>query len=203
MAKHHNFGTGVERPINVTDLLICGPYSAHCEPLNLSIMTDVDERPTSPVGRIAPVTIRYCQDRQCNDCKNLLDCNFCPKCSCQICRPGQPYISDNISYHNSSDEESKGKSFVKRKSGPQSLAPQASPLKRIKTKSVSTETKQLVSEAASSAINLPALAEVGPFCLVTLAHGYQGCLETCHIVPWALSDENVRFISFLFKFQQN
>ena len=68
-----------------------------------------------------------------------------------------------------------------------------SPVKRVKADSVNTTIKKLVNEAAVSAAKASSSVppSIGRFCLISLRHSPEDCLETCHIVPRALVEDEV------------
>jgi len=68
-----------------------------------------------------------------------------------------------------------------------------SPVKRVKADSVNTTIKKLVNEAAVSAAKASSSVppSIGRFCLISLGHSPEDCLETCHIVPRALVEDEV------------
>jgi hypothetical protein len=147
-------------------------------------------RPDSPLGRIAAQQFYYCSSCKCTDCNNALERTFCPKCICQDCKPRDgSYIPDQ-----DDDEDDRRRAFGKRKQIP----PLSSPQKRVKVDSLNTTIKNRVSDAATSAANSPSNPSppvppnVVRFCLISLGHSPEDCLQTCHIVPRALSEDHVR-----------
>jgi hypothetical protein len=68
-----------------------------------------------------------------------------------------------------------------------------SPVKRVKADSVNTTIKKLVNEAAISAAKASSSVppSVDRFCLISLGHSPEDCLETCHIVPRAIVEDEV------------
>jgi len=147
------------------------------------------ERPDSPVGRIAPVPFHYCADCHCESCGRVFSRTFCPRCSCAACTKD----SKDHAYIPEHEEDDQPSALGKRKQ--ESLVLAISPVKRVKADSVNTAIRKLVNEASISAANaaLPVPSNVNRFCLVSLGHSPEDCLETCHIVPRALGEDNVLF----------
>ena len=147
------------------------------------------ERPDSPLGRIAPISFHYCVDCNCESCERVFSHTFCPRCSCLACTKD---LKDHA-YIPEHDEDDQPSALGKRKQ--KSLVLAISPVKRVKADSVNTAIKKLVNEASISAANATLLvpSNVNRFCLVSLGHLPEDCLETCHIVPRALGEDNVLF----------
>ena len=146
-----------------------------------------NKRPDSPLGRIASPSFYYCIDCNCDDCAHVFNLTFCPRCQCLACTKDPkdpPYVSEY-------DEDDQPPALGKRK---QKFAV-ISPVKRVKAGSVNTVIKNRVSEAAISATNAssPVPSNVSRFCLLSLGHRAEDCLETCHIVPRALGEDDVLF----------
>jgi hypothetical protein len=143
-----------------------------------------NKRPGSPVRRIAAAPFEYCADCECDVCKRVFSHTFCPRCSCSTCAkdPNDP------PYRPEHDEDEKPPGLGKRRK----LFP-ASPVKRIKADSLNTVVKNLVDAAAISASNATLCVpdNVDRFCLISLGHSAEDCLETCHIVPRALGEDDV------------
>ncbi len=140
-----------------------------------------DERPDSPLRRIAPVPFYYCLDCNCNSCAHLLRRTFCPRCECRAC------IKDPKDPTYTPEHDESSTALGKRKQNSLTI----SPVKRVKADSINTVIKRLVYEAALSAASLPMPPNVGRFCLISLGHSAEDCLETCHIVPRALGEDDV------------
>ena len=149
------------------------------------------ERPESPLGRIAPAPFYYCFDCHCDNCRRVFSSTFCPHCECQTCS-GNSKDPTYTPERESDDSEQDPSALGKRKQ--KSLM--ISPVKRVKADSVKTAIKNLVQEAAFSAAgaSLPSMPDnVGRFCLISLGRSSEDCLETCHIVPRALNEDEVLF----------
>lgn len=145
------------------------------------------ERPESPLSRIAPAPFNYCVDCHCDNCKRVFSCTFCPACGCQACSRS---VKD-ITY--APERDGSPSALGKRRQ--KSLM--ISPVKRVKADSIKTAIKKFVQEAAISAASASSFEvvppNVGRFCLISLGHSSEDCLETCHIVPRALDEDNVPF----------
>jgi hypothetical protein len=153
-----------------------------------------NERPESPIGRIAAAPFEYCADCECDDCKRVFSHTFCHRCSCSscsTCAKDPPYIPE----HHKDENWEKPLALGKRR---MNMFP-ASPVKRIKADSLNTAVKKLVNAAAISAANATLCVpdSVHRFCLLSLGHSAEDCLETCHIVPRALGEDDVLFHSVI------
>lgn len=142
-------------------------------------------RPTSLIS------YNFCQSCSCQRCRKIQAVGRCINCKCDDCVDVLP----SHNYH-SSDETSDEKISGNEEASEKSVLSKSlvTPQKRITIKSLSSQQKEAVRDAACAAA--PELefseAESLGFCLVSLLNDYSTSLQTCHVIAQnVVSKDNV------------
>ncbi|KAG6899048.1 hypothetical protein C0995_007335 [Termitomyces sp. Mi166 len=120
----------------------------------------------------------FCERCSCQRCRNIRSVGRCSNCKCEDC--ANVLLCDD---YRSSDET------LNEKTSDDDTVPEIrkliTPRKRIPIRSLSTQQKEAVRNAARAAapgLTIPEAESLG-FCLVSLMNDHSTSLQTCHVIP--------------------
>ncbi|KAF9478971.1 hypothetical protein BDN70DRAFT_879371 [Pholiota conissans] len=152
----------------------------------------------SIVGRASAVDSEYCRFCDCPVCSTTRDRGYCPTCGCSKCAPSEKdQESKDKDYENPEDDNPKRKrSKVETLKNSRDLP--ATPSRRGIHGSVASSLATARAHTDTAALQAAGITEPGimRFCLVTFGSTAADCLETCHLVPRALDEDNYAKLEF-------
>ncbi|KAG6848108.1 hypothetical protein H0H93_003301 [Arthromyces matolae] len=145
-----------------------------------------------------PDNLNFCEVCKCQRCQKIQKYGRCENCTCDNCEnylPGHDYHPPS----SESDESQTDSSDSDAAPDPPVSVVTVTPMKRTAGRSMSTQQKLAVREAAlAAAPNLGLLLTSLGFCLMSLMNDLSIAIQTCHIIAQGIVGNNDAICGFIF-----